>query len=134
MQNVQTLSADPAFWTGVASSVVAATILGIVAYIFRNSFAILSQQRAKSKKNSEAFVQALDKSSPYAPFAFGVAQGRGLRHFLTAAFFAYVGDILSMTYPANLLVYFISLAYVFFGLRWFFLIERKALEIINPKE
>jgi hypothetical protein len=119
------------FWTGVLASVVAAAIVGIIVYIFKNSLSIFAKQRAIGRKENEIFESALNVSSPYAPFAFGVVQGRALRYFLTAVFIAYVGDILGEIYPFNLVFYLISLYFIFLGLRWFFRIEKRAMEILN---
>lgn len=119
------------FWVGVLGSMLAAVILAIIVFIFRNSIRLFLERRNKGNEESDTFDSALSLSSPYAPFAFGVVQGRALRYFLTAVFIAYVGDILQIFYPFNLLVYLVSLYYIYLGLKWFFRIERRALEIIN---
>ena len=118
------------FWGGVLASILAAIVIGIAGYIFRNSIRAFSQRQKQSRKENEIFESALSLSSPFAPFAFGVVQGRALRYFVVAVFIAYVGDILGIFWPLNIGIYCISLVFIFQSLRWFFKIEKRAMEIL----
>ena len=84
------------FWGDVLASIFAVIVIGIAGYIFRNSIRAFSQRQKQSRKENEIFESALSLSSPFAPFAFGVVQGRALRYFVAAVFIAYVGDILGI--------------------------------------
>ena len=119
------------FWSGVFASMLAAAIVAVLVFIFRNSFSMLKERRERGRRENEIFDSALRLSSPYAPFAFGAVQGKALRYFVSAVFFAYIGDIFSVLYPVNNLIYVIALYYVYLSLKWFFKIERRAVEIIN---
>lgn len=120
------------FWVGVLSSAAAAALVGVIVYMFRNSFGILKRQRERGRRENETFDAAMRLSSPYVSFAFGVVQARALRYFLTAVFIAYVGDIAGeFINPFNILIYIIALYYIFLGLKWFFKIEKRGLDILS---
>lgn len=119
------------FWGGVLASILAAIVIGIAGYIFRKSIRAFSERQEQSRKENEIFESALSLSSPFAPFAFGVVQGRALRYFVVAVFIAYVGDILGVFWPLNIGIYCISLIFIFQSLRWFFKIETRAMEILR---
>lgn len=119
------------FWGGVLASILAAIVIGIAGYIFRKSIRAFSEKQEQNRKENEIFESALSLSSPFAPFAFGVVQGRALRYFVVAVFIAYVGDILGVFWPLNIGIYCISLIFIFQSLRWFFKIETRAMEILR---
>ena len=123
------------FWAGVLASMVAAAIIAILIRIFRSSLENVRQYAERGKEEGRAFEEALSLSGPYAPFAFGVAQGRGLRMFVTAVVIAYVGEILgNFIWPFHVVLYFISLIYLYLSLGWFAKIEKKALSILRETE
>ena len=119
------------FWGGVFASILAAAIVGVALFIFKNSLKILIDRREKGRREEEIFQTALEISSPYAPFAFGIVQGRALRYFLIAVFIAYVGDIMGLFWPLNIGFYALALIYIGFGIRWFFKIEKRGMEILS---
>ena len=132
--NWLTLIGTEGFWGGVLASIMAAIILGIAGFLFRNTFKAISEQRKQSQEESQIFDEALKLGSPYAPFAFGVAQGRALRYFVVAVFIAYIGDILGIFWPLNIAMYCLSLVFLFQSLRWFYRIEERAKSILKSEQ
>lgn len=123
------------FWGGVLSSIVAALILAIFGIIFRHGIMSARHSWKRRRDEGEMFNNAMNVSSPYAPFAFGVAQGRALRLFITAVFVAYIGDILSaFIFPFSTLAYVAALAFLFMSLQWFYRIERRAAAIFSSQD
>lgn len=133
LDNLFELVKTEGFWGGVLASILATGIVTVLALIFRNSIRTLVEQRKKGRLEDELFDDALKLSSPYAPFAFGVVQGRALRYFLIAVFIAYIGDIMGLFWPINIVFYIFSLFYILQGLRWFYRIEKRAMEILDSK-
>ncbi|MBE1293811.1 MAG: hypothetical protein GJ677_15115 [Rhodobacteraceae bacterium] len=129
-----TLVRSEGFWGGVLASILAAIILGIAAFIFRNTLRAVTEQRKQSREESQVFDEALKLGSPFAPFAFGVAQGRALRYFVVAVFIAYIGDILGIFWPLNIAMYCFSLVFLFQSLRWFYRIEDRAKQILKSEQ
>lgn len=122
------------FWLGVVASILATAIVASLLYIFRSSFEIWRKQSDENRLKSSSFENALSAASPYAPFAFGIAQGRALRLFFIAAVFALIGAVLSdFIYPLEGVLYAVALLYVVAALRWMNKIEQKALEIIQGR-
>ncbi|HEX8257363.1 MAG TPA: hypothetical protein VF589_07000 [Allosphingosinicella sp.] len=119
------------FWVGASSSIVGASIIGIVVYVFRNALSLSRAQREKRRLEDQIFEQALDSSHSLAPFAYGIVQARALRYFLLAVFVAYVGDILSFLWPFNSIAYVLSLWFIFQGLRWLYKIEKSAMKFLR---
>ncbi|NGQ90173.1 hypothetical protein G5V65_04640 [Rhodobacter sp. HX-7-19] len=118
-------------WIGVASSILAAAIIGSFLYVFRTSVATWRTKSEQERRKDEKFEAALSSASHFAPFAFGIAQARALRLFFIAVIIAYVGDLLGLFYPANLVLYAVALVYLVSALRWMNKVERKALDIID---
>ncbi|HEX8573932.1 MAG TPA: hypothetical protein VF759_14400 [Allosphingosinicella sp.] len=134
MQSFFDILSGREFWVGASSSIVGAMIIAIAVYAFRRSLAITQAQRVQRRRENELFERALGASSEIAPFAYGVVQARALRYFLLAVFVAYIGDILDVLWPANGAFYIISLAFIGQGLRWFYKIERNAIQIFERAE
>ncbi len=129
-----TLVGTEGFWGGVLASILASMILVILGFIFKNTLSAVSEQRKQSKEENEIFNEALKLGSPYAPFAFGVAQGRALRYFVIAVFVAYIGDILGIFWPLNIAMYCFSLVFLLQSLRWFYRIEERAKQILKSEQ
>lgn len=119
------------FWGGVLASILAASIVGIVIFMFRNTVKLTVENRKKSALQRKTFEDALDGSSNHAPFAYGVAQAIALRNFVIAVFIAYIGDIMGIFWPTNIVFYVISLAFIWSSLKWFFKIEKSALKVFE---
>jgi len=116
------------FWGGVFASILAAVIVGIVLYVFRNTIKFTVESKKRREAQRKTFEAALEGSSTHAPFAYGVAQAIALRHFVVAVFIAYIGDIMGIFWPINIAFYALALVFVWFSLKWFFKIEKSALK------
>jgi hypothetical protein len=119
------------FWSGVLASLVAMALAWIGGLLLKNSFKSIQEQREAGKRDSQVLESAMDSPTQYSMFAYGVAQARSLRFFLTAVFIAYMGDIFSPIYPVNLAFYALSLLFIFNALRWLLKIERFGLAILR---
>lgn len=130
-ENWLNLIGTQAFWGGVLASIMAAIILWGAGFIFRNTFEAVSETRKQSQEEHKIFDEALKLSSPYAPFAYGVVQGRALRYFITAVFIAQIGDALGFIWPFNIVLYCLSFIFLFQSLRWLYRIEEQAKQILK---
>ncbi|KQT42028.1 hypothetical protein ASG43_17275 [Aureimonas sp. Leaf454] len=130
-QNWTALFASEGFIGGVLASILAAIIVSILLFISRNALSASRKTLIRSKQAQDLFEGALKASSPYAPFAFGIAQSRAIRYFLIAVFVAYLGDMFGIVWPLNIAFYAAALAFIGKALTWCYRIERRAMEIIS---
>jgi hypothetical protein len=120
-----------AFWGGVLASIVAACVVAIFVYIFRNAIETTIEKRKRGKEIDQVFSTSLHLGDRHAPLAFIAVQSRALRYFVIAIFVAYIGDILEgFIWPFNATLYCVSLFLIWKSLDWFYRIERRARDIL----
>ena len=119
------------FILGFFSSITATIVIVILSFIFKKSIDQYINQSKENKRRTKLVEESLDSTSPYAPFAFGVAQSFSLKYFIIAVFLAYIGDIAQMLYPFNILFYIISLFFIWRSIYWLYKIEEKAIKIFG---